>query len=312
MKRLNLLNLDLNLLVALDALVEEENVSRAASRIGVTQPAMSRTLRQLRELFGDELLRRTSSGMKPTPRALTLAQAVRPNLENIAAAIGQRLSFDPATASRRFVLALPDIATRLALPQVVKQISAQAPGIELAIVTTVNRDALHKLETGQAELAMGVYDHVPRTLRAYNRRTLREVCVADPANPLLRNGVLDLETFLDLPHVAVSMAENEGTPLDTTLETLGLRRKIVITTPYYSCVPALIHGTRNLAVVVEDLLDLLPEGDTLARFPIPVTVDPVMSKIVWHARSDEDLGHTWLRNLFIASSRVSDQLENLK
>lgn len=308
MKRLNLLNIDLNLLVALNALVEEENVSRAASRIGVTQPAMSRTLRQLRELFGDELLRRTSTGMKPTPRAITLVQAIRPNLENIAATIGHRLSFDPATASRRFVLALPDIATRLALPQVVKQISAQAPGIELSIVTTVNRDALHKLETGQAELAMGVYDHIPRTLRAFNRRALREVCVADPANPLLRNGVLDLETFLDLPHVAVSMAENEGTPLDTTLETLGLRRKIVITTPYYSCVPALVQGTRNLAVVVEDLLDLLPEGMKLARFPIPVTVDAVMSKIVWHARSDEDLGHTWLRNLFIAAPRVGDHV----
>jgi|GEM_PF-6765453 len=163
MQRLNLLNLDLNLLVALDALVQEESVSRAASRIGMTQPAMSRTLRQLHELFGDELLRRTSDGMKPTPRAVTLAQAIRPNLENIAAAIGQRLSFDPATASRRFVLALPDLAARLALPRVVKQISAQAPGIELAIITTVNHDALHKLETGQAELALGVYDHLPRS-----------------------------------------------------------------------------------------------------------------------------------------------------
>ncbi|HWU65327.1 MAG TPA: LysR family transcriptional regulator [Ensifer sp.] len=311
MQRLNLLNIDLNLLVALDALVEEENVSRAAARIGVTQPAMSRTLRQLRELFGDELLRRTTLGMKPTPKAMMLAQAIRPNLENIAAAIGQRLKFDPATASRRFVLALPDQAARLALPRVVKQISAQAPGVELAIVTTVNRDALHKLETGQAELAMGVYDHLPRTLRAHNRRALREVCVADPANPLIRNGVLDLETFLALPHVAVTMAENEGTPLDTTLETLGLRRRIVITTPYYSCVPSLVCGTQNLAVVVEDLLDVLPERKSLARFPIPITVEPVMSKMVWHARSDEDLGHTWLRNLFINSTPVSDQARDL-
>jgi LysR family transcriptional regulator, mexEF-oprN operon transcriptional activator len=308
MQRLNLLNLDLNLLVALDALVQEESVSRAASRIGVTQPAMSRTLRQLRELFGDELLRRTSDGMKPTPRAVALAQAIRPNLENIAAAVGQRISFDPATASRRFVLALPDLAARLALPRVAKQISAQAPGIELAIISTVNHDALHKLETGQAELALGVYDHLPRTLRTSNRRALREVCVADPANPLLQHGVLDLETFLALPHVAVTMADNERMPIDSTLETLGLRRRIAISTPYFSCVPALICGTRNLAVVVEDLLDVLPEGKSLARFPIPIAVEPVMAKMVWHARSDEDLGHAWLRNLFMAASRDSDQV----
>jgi DNA-binding transcriptional LysR family regulator len=303
MKRLNLLNVDLNLLVAFDALVIEGSVSRAANRIGVSQPAMSRSLRQLRELFEDELFRRTSDGMVPTPRAVDLARTIRPSLEHIEAAIGQRLAFDPATSERRFVLALPDLAARLALPAIVRLLDQRAPGIDLTILNTGNRDSMARVENGQAEIALGVYAHLPLALRSANLQPLREVCVADPDNPALKDGRLDIDRFLALPHVAVSMNEDFGTPVDTVLETLGLRRRVAVTTPFFVSVPSLVLGTGRIAVVTEALLDSLAEGARLARYPLPLPFDPVMSKMIWHARASEDAGHLWLRNLIVETQR---------
>jgi LysR family transcriptional activator of mexEF-oprN operon len=301
-KRLNLLNTDLNLLVAFDALVVEGNVSRAASRIGVSQPAMSRSLRHLREIFGDVLFRRTSDGMIPTPHALRLAQAIRPSLENIAAAIGQQTGFDPATATRCFTLAMPDMAARLTLPAVTRIVNQQAPGIDVAILNTGNHGSLSKVESGQAELGIGVYEHLPATVRSMNLRRLREVCVGDPENQMLRKRVLSVETFLSLPHVAVTMAGDFGTPVDTVLETLGLKRRIAVRTPFFDCIPALVRGTNLVAVLVEDLLDASPEGKMLIRHPVPLPLEPVMSKMIWHARTDDDVGHRWLRDIFLATA----------
>lgn len=304
MKRLNLVNIDLNLLVAFDALVVEGSVSRAANRVGVSQPAMSRSLKQLRGLFGDALFRRTSDGMVPTPRAVELARQIRPNLESIAAALGQRVLFDPATAVRRFVIAMPDMAAVLALPPIVRKLNAVAPSIDLAIINTGNRESLHKVENGQAEMALGVYEQLLTGIRSTNLRKLREVCIADPMNPMLQDAKLDLDAFLSLPHVAVSMNEDFGTPIDTVLETLGHRRRIAVATPFFVSVPRLVKGTSMIAVVVEDLLQTLPESEHLTRFPVPVALEPVMSKLIWHARSDEDPGHTWLRSIITESAQI--------
>ncbi len=304
MKRLNLLNIDLNLLVAFDALVIEGSVSRAANRVGVSQPAMSRSLKQLRDMFGDVLFRRTSDGMVPTPRAAELARQIRPNLENIAAALGQRMVFNPVTAVRRFVIAMPDMAAALALPSIVRKLNAVAPGIDLTIVNTGNRESLHKVECGQAEMALGVYEQLLSGIRSTNLRTLREICIADPANPMLQNGEMDLKAFLSSSHVAVSMNEDFGTPIDTVLETLGHRRRIAVATPFFVSVPRLVNGTSMIAVVVEELLNTLPETEHLMRFPVPVALEPVMSKLIWHARSDEDPGHSWLRDIIVRSASL--------
>lgn len=303
MQRLNLLNVDLNLLVAFDALVVEGSVSRAASRIGVSQPAMSRSLKQLRELFGDVLFRRTSDGMLPTPRAVELARLLRPSLENISSTLSQKLEFNPAKAERKFVLAMPDMAATLVLPTLCRELNRTAPGIELRIISAGNREAMAKVENGQAEFALGVYEHLSSSVCSENMLPLREVCIADPGNNALVSANCDLDSFLSLPHVAVSINDDFGTPVDTLLATLGLQRQIVYTTPFFTSVPRMVVGTSLVAVVAEALLQTMPESAMLMHFPVPLPLDPVMSKLIWHKRWDGDPGHEWFRRQISRASQ---------
>ena len=159
------------------------------------------------------------------------------------------------------------------------------------------------MESGQAEIGIGVYEHLPPAVRSCNLRPLREVCVIDPQHPVLRHDELSLEGFLSLSHVAVTMSGDFGTPVDTMLETLGLRRRIAVMTPYFDCVPDLVRGTNLTAVVVEELLDASPEGRALVRRAVPLPLEPVMSKMIWHARADDDPGHAWLRGVFETTAR---------
>lgn len=303
MKRLNLLNVDLNLLVAFDALVVECSVSRAASRIGISQPAMSRSLKHLRELFGDMLFRRTSDGMVPTPRAVELARLFRPSLESISSTLSQKLEFNPATAERRFVLAMPDMAAALVLPELCRELSRTAPGIELRVLSAGNREAIARVESGQAEFALGVYEHLPTGVRSENMLPLREVCIADPENLQIAEAGCDLQSFLSHSHIAVSINDDFGTPIDTLLATLGLKRQIIYTTPFFSSVPRMVVGTALVAVVAEAMLATMPEAGLLARYPVPLPLDPVMSKLIWHMRWDGDPGHEWFRTLITRAAQ---------
>lgn len=295
MSGLNLLNIDLNLLVAFDALVMEGHVSRAASRIGVSQPAMSRSLKQLRELFGDPLFRRTNDGMLPTPHALELARLLRPGLATISAAIGKRSEFDPRQVHRRFQLAMADMASFLALPKIMQLLQEESPYSDVAVIHAGNRDVLAKVEAGHVEFGFGIFEYLSPTLRSQNLTALREVCIADPGNPGIQDGCLDLDAFLTLPHVAVSMQGDHGTPVDVVLETLGKKRRVALTLPYFSPIPRLVLGTSMIAVVVEEMLNLVPEGKLLARYDVPLPLEPVMGRLVWHRRFDDDPGHRWFR-----------------
>lgn len=295
MSGLNLRNIDLNLLVAFDALMIEGHVSRAAARIGVSQPAMSRSLKTLRGMFSDQLFIRTIDGMTPTPKALELARQIGPGLEIISAAIGMRGDFRPGQARRRFQLAMSDLASYLELPPIMRIVRERSPYSEVSVVNAGNREILEMVEVGRVEFGFGTFDHLPDCLRSENLTTLREIAIADPANRLIGGRDMTLELFLALPHVAVSMQGDNGTPIDLVLETLGHERHVSLTVPNFLPVPRTVLGTDMIAVVVEDMLDRLPEADLLERHPIPLPLDPVMGRMVWHRRFDEDAGHRWFR-----------------
>lgn len=293
----NMLNIDLNLLVAFDAMMVENHVSRAATRIGVSQPTMSRSLQSLRAIFGDVLFERTNDGMKPTPRALDLDCLLRPGLEAIAHAIKQDAGFDPALMKRRFVMAMTDMASYLVMPLVMQAVRKVAPSIDIEVRDAGPQRALEMVESGTVEFAIGTFDYVPTTIRTANLQILKEICIADAANPHLAGRELTLDLFLSLPHVSVAVAGQHGIPIDSALETLGYERRLALTVPHFLSVPNAIVGTDMLAVVVEPLLDRLPEAGHLARFEIPLPFEPVMGRMAWHRRLDADAGHHWLRGL---------------
>lgn len=295
--RPNLLNIDLNLLVAFDALIVENHVSRAAARIGVSQPTMSRSLQSLRQIFGDVLFERTSEGMRPTPRALELDRLVRPGLETIGTAIGQDVEFDPSRVQRRFLFAMTDMASYLVMPLVMKKLRELAPLIDVEVRSCGPQKALEMVESGTVEFAIGTFEYVPTTIKTANLEKLKEICITDIGNPYLRDRKLDLDLFLSLPHVAVAVEGQRGIPIDVALETLGHQRRLALIVPHFLSVPRSVVGTDMLAVVVEELLEQLPERSLVARHELPLPFEPVMGRIAWHRRLDGDTGHGWLRTL---------------
>ncbi len=154
----NLSRLDLNLLVAFDALLTERSVTRAAARIGLGQSAMSHNLARLRTLFGDELLTRGAEGMRPTPRALALADPVRVTLSQIQAAVLQREAFDPSTADRTFRIGLADSIEVAVIPSLLARLSAVAPAVSLRLRPIDRITILEELDTGKLDLGIGVFD----------------------------------------------------------------------------------------------------------------------------------------------------------
>src|SRR5450631_1064327 len=157
---MNLKSIDLNLLVAFDALMSERSVSRAAAKLGITQSAVSHALKRLRIMFGDPLMRRGSRGMEPTERALSLQQPVKGVLANIHSIISTKLAFDPATTKRTFKLSMSDAMSVEALPLIVRKLRNHAPNIDLLVTSSGPKDACARIINDEVEIAIGVFPHV--------------------------------------------------------------------------------------------------------------------------------------------------------
>ncbi len=207
---INLKSVDLNLLVAFDALIAERNVSRAADKLGMTQSALSHALRRLRIVFGDPLLNRSARGMEPTERALALHQPVRDALADIHSILSSKIAFDPATVTRTFRLSMSDAMSIEALPLIVRRLRKQAPNISLLVTTSGPREACARIENDQVEIAIGVFPQLSKGL--LDRELYRDklVCVADKSHPLLKRGRMDEQAYLTCPHVTVAPNSDFG------------------------------------------------------------------------------------------------------
>ena len=288
--------LDLNLLMALDALLLERNVTRAAARVGLTQSAMSHKLRRLRELFGDDLLVGGRQGMVPTERALALAGPVRRGLLELRSAIRSTAPFDPATAQRDFTIISSDYADLVILPRVLEHLSRTAPGIGLRMRPPTG--AIHQaLEDGSADLVMGR----PVEGSGLRQRVVFEetlVVIVRPGHPALDGDgtSLPLERYLELGHVMMS-ADDEPGPLDQMLATRGLSRRIVLRTPYFVGLPFMVARSELVAIVPRGLAEEAATVVPLRILPPPVPLPSTRIMMTWHERAHRDPAHEWLREL---------------
>lgn len=302
---MNLNAVDLNLLVAFDALVAESSVSRAAAKLGVTQPAVSHALKRLRYLFKDDLLARGPHGMQPTGRALSLHPAVRSVLADIHSIVSTGHAFEPAKTSRTFRLSMSDAMSVEALPAIARRICREAPNIDLAISTSGPQESCRRIADDEIDLAIGVIPHVPQDLlsRELYRDTL--ICVADKRNKRLKNGRMDLQAYLDSPHVTVARNRDTGIQVDEILDSMGIPRRIAVTVPHYLSVPSLIRGTDLVAHTRRRLISVFRMSSDLIVFPVPLPMKvPELEFIqIWHKRYKGDPGHRWLRDLVLDAVR---------
>lgn len=285
--------LDLNLLVALDVLLEEANVSRAAARLHLSQPAASAALRRLRAWFDDPLLLPHGKRMMLSPYALRLRPQLTQLLAGIDAFASQPAQFDPATAQRRFRLAMSDYLANVVLGPLAIAIAAGAPGIELEIVTP-DDSADEMLDRGELDLIVAPQEFV--TPRNPSRLLLEEqhVVVGWSGNPVM-TGPLTIEDFAAAGHVTVRLGQiTRLTFAEAQLRALGITRREQLIVPSFALVPDLLVGTLRLGIMHERLARRAARRTEIAIAPLPFPFPPMREMAQFHRARADDAGLLWL------------------
>jgi len=292
---MNITATNLNLFVAFDALVTEHSVSRAARRVGITQSAMSNSLRHLRGLFGDPLFLRTSHGVVPTPRARELAAPVREALRLLEQTLGPRV-FDPAASTRTFVLIASDYVEFVLLPRLLARTGRDAPGVRIQTLPWGLHQVPEELAHGSADLMIGFYDKVPAHHREAPLFEERYACIVRKGHPVVRDR-LTLRTYTSLKHIMVSQTAGATSGIDRALAALGRSREVGLRVSHFLNVPPLVASTDLVAAlsrrVAEPFARMLP----LRVFEPPLKLRTSRIGMVWHDSLHDDPAHRWLRDV---------------
>ncbi|TDG15061.1 LysR family transcriptional regulator [Seongchinamella unica] len=315
---MNVNRVDLNLLVYLDALLRERNVTQAANQLNLSQPAMSNGLRRLRELFDDPLLVRTSDGMTPTERALELEPVVREVLTTIDRAVQPRTQFEPDKAQRVFRIMASDYAEATLFPAVMAKLRSLAPGITLDIMTPSDVSFLD-VERGKVDMVINRFDSMPQSFHQIHLWDDTFSCILNAENPMLEN--FTLETYLAGDHVWVSktgMGVGVGVNpddvqrlgwVDVALNKLGKKRQIRVFTRHYQAAMTLAEQN-DLIVTLPTRAALLKRDNprVVLREP-PLEIPPLELKMAWSPLLQHNPANRWLRKLIADTARELDGQE---
>jgi DNA-binding transcriptional LysR family regulator len=290
--------LDMNLLVALDCLLTEKNVSRAAEKLCLSQSATSGALTRLREYFEDELLVQLGRNMVMTPRAAELLPAVRNVLLQVEGTIIKRPDFDPATARRDIRIIASDYMITVAIAPALRQIQPLAPDLNFHLLTP-RENPRERLERGEVEfVAMpDLYlspDHPTMPLFSDTYRA-----VAWAGNDLIRGDAISIEDFLQMRHVAVNFTENGPSFEEWFTQRFGAERHVEVSTSSYSSIPYLILGTRRLALMHRRMAETFAAVLPLKLLAPPVEIPPIQETLQWHLYNDSDECLRWVREQLV-------------
>jgi len=290
----NLRSVDLNLLVALDALLSERHVTKASDKVGLSQPAMSNALGRLRGMFGDELLVRTATGMQPTPRALELIDPLRQLLRQVERVLESDAGFDANTTQRTFTVRMSDILACLLLPRLVAQ-SRSSPGISFNVLHLPPAHTVEALERDDIDLAVSMgLDH-SNAIRSHKLLRDRMVCIMRKSHPIAKKGSIVFDDFITQEHMKVSMSPTDLRFVDDVLGQSGHERKIALNVPHWLVVPHVLKQTDLLAVMPGHLATALMDDD-LQMFDVPFKSEPFSWMMYWHRRYDQSNANRWLRD----------------
>ncbi len=293
---MDLHGIDMNLLVAFDALIAERSVTKAARRIGRTQPAMSAALARLRALFDDQLFVRGRDGLQPTQRALELAEPLGLALEQIERTLSFAQDFEPARSTLTLHVALQEHAAYKLLPKLAACLYRQAPATKLSVHAYVARDeAISLLDSGEADLAVGVPPS-SRPGRIFARPLFEEtfVCAVRRGHPAM-DRPLDQAAFLGMEHLLVSPEGDRFGHTDAELARKGLRRSLALTLTQMYMAPAVVASSDLVATLMRGVIEISGWADRLATFEPPFPLEPCAYAMCWHRRNDTHPAQRWLR-----------------
>ena len=296
--------LNLTHLRALDALLSERSVTRAAHRLGLSQSAVSHALRGLRETLGDALLVRGRGGMVPTRRAEALAAPLQRALHDLEAALSATPGFEPTTSHRTFTLATPDGFALTLLPHLLTILRAEAPHIDLDVRPPQMGQPAAPLESGEVDLAVGVgLDAVPG-VRTRVLQDERFACVAR-ADHARVGDTLDLDTYCALPHALMSPTGSGLGVVDRALAALGRSRRVALRIRSFVAAPLVVAGSDLLLTGPRAQLRAMVALAPLRLFEPPLALPGFHVRSYWHERVQDDPAHRWLRAVVVRAHEAA-------
>jgi len=303
---MNMSKVDLNLLVYLDVLLRECNVTRAAEELSISQPAMSNSLRRLRDLFDDPILVRTSDGMTPTDRAVELQPLVRTVLAAAEQAILPKTDFNPAASRRIFRIMASDYTEATLVPALLSRLRKQAPKIRLDIMTPSDV-SFHDVERGKVDLVINRFDTLPQSFHQVRLWDDSFSCVVSARNSIINNW--NLESYLQAKHVWVSktgmgvgvgMSADDVQRLgwvDDALQKIDVKRDIALFTRHYQAALRLAEQDDLVVTLPSMAARQLENNNNVKILEPPFSIPRMRLKMVWSPLLQHDPGHRWIRKL---------------
>jgi DNA-binding transcriptional LysR family regulator len=303
--RRSLHRLDLNLLLAFDALLAERNVTRAADRLSVGQPAMSASLAKLRRFFGDPLLIREGRGLVATAVAEDLIVPIREALDRVEAAIDSRCAFDPRTDRHTFTVMASDYMLLLLLTGLLDQMALEAPNVRIKVVPPHVDDFEQPLLRSKIDLLILPHGYVPSPSALHSAPLLsdRFVCAIDTRHPDV-GAHMTKQQFRTLPYIAYHTVSHPSVP-ERQLRARGIDRPVEVATQSFVVLPLMLTGTRFFALVHQRLAERFADQAAIRWVDPPFAMDPIEETLFWAPASHTDPAHRWLR------TRIQDTAANL-
>lgn len=290
-------DLDFKLLAVFDAVFETRSVTVAGKRIGLSQPAMSYSLTRLRAVFGDPLFIRVDNRMRPTPRALELAPAVKRVMDVLQGELLGGAGFDPATSTRQFELCMSDIGELYFLPGLARGMWAQSPGSTLRTRSMAIGELVAKMEEGGVDLAVGYYPDLDKG--GFYQQLLFEsvfVCIASSDNRALDEG-LSLQAYKSAPHVAVAYEGRSQEMIDRHLMQMKIERRVVLSVPHFLSLAEIVPQTDVIATVPREAALQLAKSGRIRVHDLPIAAPGFPLMQFWHKRNHADPASQWLRTV---------------
>ncbi|MCY1278155.1 HTH-type transcriptional regulator LeuO [compost metagenome] len=289
----NLRQIDLNLLLVFDALMQEQNLTRAAQQLHLSQSTVSNALSRLRRQLGEELFKRTARGMTPTARAHALHGPVRQALRLLQSGLGPQAAFDPQ-AEHSFTLSMNDYAQAVLLPLLRTRLAAQAPRLELHVQPDDADTLVPRLASGELDLAIDYLYFDGADLGYAPLLEEQLVVIGHASHPALVDG-LTLDGYQRARHVSVLPRAGRGSPLEIVLGSAKVRRQAPLHVPHYLTIPPIVAQSDLLGTVPRRLAEHFAPIYALQVAPLPFDMPPVQVSLIWHRQQELDPGLRWLR-----------------
>jgi DNA-binding transcriptional LysR family regulator len=290
--------MDLNLVRVFVTIYETRSITAAAERLFLTQPTISYSLAKLRNALHDPLFTRGPDGMTPTVLGELTYHRFTVAMASIESALELARSFDPATSTQRFRLAMSDIGELIFLPPILERLQAEAPGVELQVVQVAVDEVSGWLAAGKVDAAIGnlaVLQPLGKSVKLFAERY---VCLLSAKHSVIRNG-LSLEDFVAARHILVSSPFSGHRLVEDVLRQHGVSRKVALEIPHFTILPRLVAGSDLLVTLPSRVAHLFESYGALRTMELPLPIPAFEVRLFWHEHQEENAGHRWLRNILM-------------